>query len=307
MSILLHVVFIAISTGLLWKGAEWVVDSAVRIARKFHMSDTAIGLTIVAIGTSAPEFAVTVNAAVRGLPNISVSNVVGSNIFNLGFILGGCAAIRTIITTPAVVWRDGLFLLAMSSVLVLFFKDLTLTSQEGLVLFATLIVYMTCLFLKRAHLEEKDRSDAATWKDIPRLFAGIAAIVGGGHILVWSATSLARSLGISEWVIGVTIVAAGTSAPEFATSLMAAYKGRYGISIGNLIGSDLYNLLGVLGLAGMLRPLHIDAAGMQSFYLLVGVVALVVLFMRTGFRLSRAEGFVLIGISIVRWIVDFSG
>lgn len=306
MSILLHIVLIAISTGLLWKGAEWIVDSAVRVAQKLHMSDTAIGLTIVAIGTSAPEFAVTVNAAIRGLPNISVSNVVGSNIFNLGFILGGCAAIRRINTTATVVWRDGLFLLAMSSVLVLFLKDLTLTPQEGLTLFATLIVYITYLFWKKDPIAEKERTEIATWKDIPRFFAGIAAVVGGGHILVWSATSLARSVGISEWVIGVTIVAAGTSVPEFATSLMAAYKKRYGISIGNLIGSDLYNLLGVLGLAGMLRPLHIDAAGMQSLYLLVGMVALVVVFMRTGFRVSRAEGLVLIGISVVRWIFDFS-
>jgi cation:H+ antiporter len=160
--------------------------------------------------------------------------------------------------------------------------------------------------MKKAPLDEKDSGKEATWRDIPLLILGIASVVGGGHILVWSATSLARGLGLSEWVIGVTIVAAGTSLPEFATSLMAAYKGRYGMSLGNLIGSDLYNLMGVLGLAGMLGPLHIDPAGLQSVYLLVGMVALVVVFMRTGFRVSRAEGFILIGISIIRWIVDFS-
>lgn len=305
--LLLDVVLAGISTVLLWKGSEWVVDSAVRIAHRFRISDLAIGLTVVAIGTSAPEFAVTINAAIRGLPNISVSNVVGSNIFNLGFILGGCAAIRTIKTSRAIVWRDGIFLLTMSSVLVWFLSDLTLSPKEGLALFLALVVYVGYLFWKKTPIDDRDHGQGATWKDIPLLVAGIAAVVGGGHLLVWSATSLARGLGLSEWVIGVTIVAAGTSAPEFATSLMAAVKGRYAMSIGNLIGSDLYNLSGVLGLAGMLGPLHIDAIGLHSLYLLVGVVALVVVFMRTGFKVSRTEGFVLIGINLVRWIVDFSG
>ena len=262
---------------------------------------------MVAIGTSAPEFAVTINAAIRGLADISVSNVVGSNIFNLGFILGGCAAIRTIKTTPTIVWRDGLFLLIMSSILTVFLLDLTLTPKEGLALFSCLILYIVFLFWKKDPIGETDAGESATWKDIPILIGGLAAVVGGGHLLVWAATALARGLGLSEWVIGVTIVAAGTSAPEFATSLMAAIKGRYAMSIGNLIGSDLYNLLGVLGLAGMLGPLHIDPAGLHSLYMLVGVVALVIVFMRTGFRVSRWEGLLLIAINLIRWILDFSG
>ena len=154
-NLLLDVMLAAVSAGLLWKGSEWVVDSAVRIAHKLRISDLAIGLTVVAIGTSAPEFAVTVNAAIRGLADISVSNVVGSNIFNLGFILGGCAAIRTIKTTPAVVWRDGLFLIIMSSVLALFLMDLTLTPKEGLALFSTLVLYIVFLFWKKAPVTEK--------------------------------------------------------------------------------------------------------------------------------------------------------
>jgi len=296
----------ALSAGLLWKGSEWVVDSAVRIAHRFKMSDMAIGLTIVAIGTSAPEFAVTINAAARGLPDISVSNVVGSNIFNLGFILGGCAAIRTIVTTPSIVWRDGIFLLAVSCLLGMFLLDLTLSPAEGLVLFSTLVVYIAYLFLKKSEAPELTEERSASWKDVPVLVGGLAAVVGGGHLLVWSASCLARGLGLSEWVIGVTIVAAGTSAPEFATSLMAAVKGRHAMSIGNLIGSDLYNLLGVLGLAGMLGPLTIDPAGLTSLWLLIGVVMLVVFFMYTGFRVSRPEGFILIGINLVRWVLDFS-
>lgn len=305
--LILNGFLVIVSAALLWKGSEWVVDASVRIAHKLHISDLAIGLTVVAIGTSAPEFAVTINAAVKGLADISVSNVVGSNIFNLGFILGGCAAIRPIETTPTIVWRDGLFLLFMSLVLTLFLMDLTLTPKEGLALFSCLILYIAYLFWKKDPVGETGSDETATLKDIPLLIVGIASVVGGGHLLVSSATSLARGLGLSEWVIGVTIVAAGTSAPEFATSLMAAVKGRYAMSIGNLIGSDLYNLLGVLGLAGMLGPLRIDEAGLQSLYLLVAVVALVIFFMRTGFRVSRLEGLILIGINLVRWIVDFSG
>ncbi len=306
MSILLDVVLIAISMGLLCKGSHWLVDSAVRIAHKLRMSDLAIGLTIVAIGTSAPEFVVTISAALKGLPDISVSNVVGSNIFNLGFILGGCAAIRNIRTTSVLVWRDGLFLLSASVILTLFLRDLTLTSQEGFALFAALIIYIGYLFWKKVPIEQKEPEENATWKDIPIFVLGIITVIVGGHLLVWSAVSMARAFGLSEWVIGVTIVAAGTSTPEFAVSLVAALKGRYSISAGNLIGSDLYNLLGVLGLAGMLRPLTIDAPGLHSLYILVGMVLLVVVFMRTGFRVSRAEGFVLVGFNLIRWIFDFS-
>ena len=305
MSILLYVLMTAISMGLLWKGSHWLVDSAVRIARKLNMSDLAIGLTIVAMGTSAPEFAVTINAAIRGLPDISVSNVVGSNIFNLGFILGGCAAIRSISTTPVLVWRDGLFLLCVTCVLVLFLRDLTLTHQEGFFLLFGLVLYLCYLFWKKAPIEEKEPAEVATWKDGPLFLLGVITVAAGGHLLVWSAVSLARSFGISEWVIGVTIVAAGTSAPEFAVSLAAALKGRYSISAGNLIGSDLYNLLGVLGLAGILRPLTIDAAGLGSIYILVGMVFLVVVFMRTGFRVSRTEGFFLVGLNLIRWVFDY--
>ena len=305
MNILLDIGMIAISTVLLWKGSEWLVDSAVRIARKLHMPDLAIGLTIVAMGTSAPEFAVNINAAIRGLPNISVSNVVGSNIFNLGFILGGVAAIRTIKTTPTLVWRDGLFLLGVSLILLLFLSDLTLASHEAITLMIMLVVYIAYLFWKKVPLEEREAEEPFAWKDIPLFLLGVITVVAGGHLLVGGAVSLARVFGISEWAIGVTVVAAGTSAPEFAISLMAAMKGRYGISAGNLIGSDLFNLLGVLGLAGTLRPLTIDAAGLQSIYVLVGMVLLVVVFMRTGYRVSRAEGVFLVGLNLVRWVFDF--
>ncbi len=291
---------------LLWKGSGWIVDSASRIGRKFNLSDLTIGLTIVAFGTSAPEFAVTVSAAITGKANISVGNVVGSNIFNLGFILGGCALFKTLKTNRTLVYRDGGLLVVTSLMLVLFLFDHLLARWEGIVLFSGLIGYICLLFLGKKKIDEDEiPAGEATWKDYPLLLLGIGTVVGGGHFLVQSASELARFLGISEWVIAVTIVAAGTSAPEFATSLMAAAKGRAGMSLGNLVGSDLFNLLGVLGVAGMIRPLAVTEDSLSSIYMLVGMCILAVFFMRSGWTLKRWEGAILIGIGLLRWSMDF--
>ncbi len=291
---------------LLWKGSAWLVDSATRIGRKFNLSDMTIGLTIVAFGTSAPEFAVTVSAAITGKANISVGNVVGSNIFNLGFILGGCALFKALKTNRALVYRDGGLLIATSLLLMLFLYDHHLARWEGIVLFAGLFGYLSLLFLVKKKVDEDEMpAGAATWMDYPMLLLGIGSVACGGHLLTMAATELARFMGVSEWVIAVTIVAAGTSAPEFATSLMAAAKGRAGMSLGNLIGSDLFNLLGVLGVAGMIRPLTVTEDSVASIYLLVGMCVVTVLFMRSGWTLKRWEGATLVGIGLLRWSVDF--
>ena len=137
------------------------------------------------------------------------------------------------------------------------------------------------------------------------LVVGLVCIVGGSHLLIASASAIAREVGISEWVIGVTIVAAGTSAPELATSLAGVLKGRYGISAGNLIGSDIFNLLGVLGLAGMLRTMEVDVMARVSLVSLSAMVFLVLVFMRTGWRVSRLEGLILVAIGLARWVLDF--
>jgi cation:H+ antiporter len=304
---LLNSALLIASILLLWKGSDWLVEAAARIGRRFRLSDLTIGLTIVAFGTSAPEFAVTISAAVNNLADISVGNVVGSNIFNLGFILGGCALFRVLQTSPRLVYRDGGLLIATSLVLILFLWDHRLDRWEGISLFCGLFAYLALLFWKKEPVDEDDLpGGSATWKDVPLLLLGIGAVVGGGHLLVDSASELARFMGVSEWVIAVTIVAAGTSAPEFATSLMAAAKGRAGMSIGNLIGSDLFNLMGVLGLAGIIRPMQVAPGSLQSVIMLAGMCALVVILMRTGWRLNRSEGALLVGIGILRWVMDFS-
>ena len=302
---IIDILLLIISILFLWFGAKYLVESASRIADTLGISELVIGLTVVAFGTSAPEFAVTIGAALKGYSNISVGNIVGSNIFNLGFILGSVAIIKNIKTSRKLVYRDGLFMIGITLLLLLFFYDQRLERIEGIILVSLLAGYLLFLFFKKEDLEEEIIHEKATTKDIILLPASIITIIAGGHFLVESASSIARAIGISDWVIGVTIVAAGTSAPEMATSIAAVVKGRHGISAGNLIGSDLFNILGVLGLAGIINPLQTEPMAFNSLLMLSGMVILVVLLLRSGWQLSRSEGILLVTIGITRWIFDF--
>tara|TARA_Y100000817_G_scaffold308704_1_gene296832 strand:+ start:78 stop:1028 length:951 start_codon:yes stop_codon:yes gene_type:complete len=312
-SVIIDCVIVFSSIIMLWKGADWLVDSAAEIAHTLKISDLVVGLTVVAFGTSAPEFAVTISAAVTKQTDISIGNVIGSNIFNLGFILGGTAMIRPIATNKKMFERDGLFLLVTTALIFFLFFGFdgwtagdSFTQYEGVLLFSLLIAYVAFLFIKKDPPEEVN-PDSATLKSYAFFLIGLVMIVAGGHLMVEHASNVARYLGVSDWVIAVTIVAAGTSAPEFATSVAAALKGRHGIAIGNLIGSDLFNLLGVLGLAGIINPTMISEDIFSSVFLLVIMVGLTLLMIRTNWRLSRAEGTILVTINLIRWYFDFAG
>ena len=310
--IILDCILVLVSIIMLWKGAEWLVDSAAEIAHTLHVSDLVIGLTVVAFGTSAPEFAVTISAAFSGQSEISIGNVIGSNIFNLGFILGGTAVIRPISTSPKLFNRDGLYLLISTSIIFFMFFGLdgwtpsdAYSKTEGGFLFLMLIGYILYLFLKKEPVEET-HPHSATWLSYIYFIVGLISIVAGGHLMVTHASNVARYLGVSDWIIAVTIVAAGTSAPELATSITAALKGRHGIALGNLIGSDLFNLLGVLGLAGIINPTMIEQEIYFSVFNLIMMVGLVLLMIRTNWRISRIEGGILVAINLIRWYFDFA-
>ena len=311
-TIILDCILVLLSIIMLWKGAEWLVDSAAEIAHTLHVSDLVIGLTVVAFGTSAPEFAVTISAAFSGQSEISIGNVIGSNIFNLGFILGGTAVIRPISTSPKLFNRDGLYLLISTSIIFFMFFGLdgwtpsdAYSKTEGGFLFLMLIGYILYLFLKKEPVEET-HPHSATWLSYIYFIIGLISIVAGGHLMVTHASNVARYLGVSDWIIAVTIVAAGTSAPELATSITAALKGRHGIALGNLIGSDLFNLLGVLGLAGIINPTMIEQEIYFSVFNLIMMVGLVLLMIRTNWRISRIEGGILVAINLIRWYFDFA-
>lgn len=283
-----------------------MVDASVRIARKLGVSELVIGLTIVAAGTSAPEFAVTFLAAFRDMGDISVGNIVGSNIFNLGFILGGTAIIRSLATNGKVVIRDGGFLLIGTLMLTGFLWDLALNFVEGSILLVMLIAYLGHLFWNKEPVEiEVEEEQSYNWYDPFILILGLVLIVGGAHFLVISASDLAELAGISQWVIGATIVAAGTSAPELATSIVAAMRENYGISVGNLLGSDIFNMYGVLGVTAMIKELPVDPEAHSNLLALVFMVVVVLVFMRTGWRITRWEGIVLVLIGLARWLYSF--
>lgn len=305
MEILTDVTIVLVCVGVIAKGASWLVDSASKIAKRLGISELVIGLTILALGTSAPEFAVSILAALKGVGNIAIGNIVGSNIFNLGFILGGTAIIHSLKTSRILIVRDGFFLLFGTFILLFFLWDLTLTKFEGGVLFSLLILYLGYLYVKREPLETKQVMGKMYWWDPLMLIGGLAMVLVGAHFMVESAINLARYMGVSEWVIGATVIAAGTSAPEFATSLAAALRSRYGMSVGNLIGSDIFNLFGVLGVAGILNNIPVSLDARMHLVFLSLMVALVLVFMRTGWVVSRREGYILVMIGLVRWINSF--
>lgn len=309
--------FFVVSIFLLWFGADWIVESASKIAKKYKVSDLVIGLTIVAFGTSAPEFLVTATAAFKGLSDISLSNVVGSNIFNLGFILGLMALIKPLPTNRSLALRDApLLLVTTALILGLAYFDM-LDRSAGIMLLAILGGYIGYLLVhsKRAanamsgvipEVEEDDGSDLNA-KDWIKLLAGFIGIALGGEFMVESASEIARHFGVSNWVIGMTIVAAGTSLPELVTCLAASLKGRNEMLLGNLIGSDFFNFAGVLGLTCLLRPLEVSPDALPGLTVLVGMVALVLFFIRTGWKVSRWEGAILVALSLGRWWFDFTG
>ncbi len=294
----LNLLFVFISLLLLWKGADWLVDGAVALSLRLGISQLVIGLTVVAMGTSAPEFAVTIGAAVQGQMDISVSNIIGSNIFNLGFIMGGVALISACPVPDKLVRRDGLVLMVMSAVIFLMLLNMKLGRFEGFLLFAGFIGYLIYLFFEKREIKPDTVYTRSLSLDVLILMLGTGMVIAGGFLLRSGAVGIARAAGLSEWIIGATIVAFGTSAPELVASLVATLKKHHSVSIGNLIGSCIFNGLGVLGLAGLLRPLTVTHTAWQSALLLFVLVAAAVFFLKTRKTLSRMEGAVLLGISI---------
>lgn len=306
MQILVHLLIILAACGALWLGATWLVDAAARISRKFGVSDLVIGLTVVAFGTSAPEFAVTIGSAVRGNADIAVANVIGSNIFNIGFILGAVALFMNVKTGPQLVWRDMTVLLGTCLFLWVLLLDGELARWEGALFFGLLIAYLAFLFIrKETAMEEEISQKPATWLDGPLLLAGLGLIFAGQHFLVDSAVFLAERAGVSEFVIGMTIVAAGTSVPEFAISMISVIKKYHGISAGNLVGSNIFNTLGVLGLAGAIQPLAGGEQVIASMVAQAGLTLIVLIVMRTAWQVRRFEGILLILVSLLIWGYNF--
>jgi len=305
-AVLVDLVLGAASVVGLWAGATSLVTGAGRVAHRLGVPGLVVGLTVVAFGTSAPEFAVTIDAALTANPDISVGNIVGSNVLNLGFILGGVALVRELTTPDDLVRRDAVVLVGSTALALVFLADLRLSRADGGVLVALLVAYLVVVLRtdgSRVQTRSVDRGHR-TRVEAVRAVAGLAVVVGSAHVLVLAATDLARLAGVSQWVVGVTVVAAGTSMPELAASLAAVRRGRAGLSAGNLVGSCVFNVLGVLGLAGAIQPLAVAPSALTTTGLLLGTTVVVAAMFWTGDVLSRAEGAVLVALNAANWVLD---
>lgn len=290
---------------LLIKGADYFVDGAASIAYKFHISTTIVGLTIVALGTSLPEFAVSVSASLAGSNALAISNVVGSNIFNTLVVVGTSAMIAPFVISKDVINRDLGFNIFCSLLLLLFLvMNLSLDRWEGFVFIALLVCYI--LYLVRdakkhpiEDTEEEEKKILPTWKSILFCVLGAAAIMVGGDFTVDSAKEIAAYWGMSETLIGLTIVSVGTSLPELVTSVVAARKGESGLSIGNAIGSSILNILFILGTSSAIHPLTATWVNVNDVIFLCIVAVGIFCMAKISNKMDRWKGFVLLLIYVL--------
>ena len=257
MKLLFAIVLLVLGFVMLIKGADWFVDGAAGIAARFGIPQLVIGLTIVAMGTSAPEAAVSITAAMGGNAGITIGNVIGSNILNILLILGVTAAITTVAVQRSTIKIEMPFMHIITIVLaVLGFTGGKIVLWEGVVLWALFMVYLGYLFkmAKNGTDEEEEGELLPLWKQILMLIIGIVCIVFGSDLTVDNATILAEAFGMDDRLIGLTIVAFGTSLPELVTSITAAKKGKADIAIGNIVGSNIFNILFVVGTTALITP-----------------------------------------------------
>ena len=307
------ILFLAGLTGLYF-GAEWLVRGASRFARSFNIRPIVIGLTIVAFGTSMPELVTSVIAGIKHLSDIAVGNIVGSNIANIGLILGIAAIVRPLTVDMRLLSREMPIMVGISLLLYFMGWDGILSRLEGGVLLVGIVTY-TCYVYRVALKESKaveqeyeefiGTSYDSILKDISWIIIGLAALVGGAYLLVHSAIYIARVVGISERVIGLTVIAVGTSLPELATSMVAAIRKESDISMGNVIGSNVFNILAVLGIAAIIQPLQINLASLRIDMPVMLFFSMALIPMITWkFVLTRGQGiFLLVGYSVyILWL-----
>ena len=305
----LYIVYCLVGFVLLYFGAEWLVKGSSSLARSLGVTPIVIGLTVVAFGTSAPELVVSLISSIQGKSMIAVGNVVGSNICNIALVLGLSAVFNPIKSDPVVVRRDIPIMLAISLYLLLLTFNSKLGRIEGATLFIGIILYTFMNY----YLAKKETAGAAEIeseledigfvasrpKQLLMVAAGIAGVVAGAQIVVSNAVLIMTILGVDEKFIGLTIVAFGTSLPELATSVVAAMRGEMDISIGNLVGSNVFNIMSVLGVAALVRPIPIPGGFIESglwidYLVMMFTSFLPWLMMRKDFTVKRSDGVILL-------------
>ncbi|MCX6933677.1 MAG: calcium/sodium antiporter [Verrucomicrobia bacterium] len=290
--------------GLLYLGAQILVKGGAALALRLGLNALVVGLTVIAYGTSSPEMVVSVSASLQDNGAIAIGNVVGSNICNIALILGVCALVSPLSASAQIIRREIPIMIGVAVLLAAMLWDEQLSRLEGVVLFAGIVVY-TVLTVREARAETKGKAEQEYGEDFPAgsmglgksvllVVAGLGVLVVASQLFVGGAVVLAKSWGVTEAVIGLTVVAVGTSMPEFATSLVAAVRGHGDVAIGIVVGSNIFNVLGILGIAALINP--IDTSGLSRVDLATMVVAALAMLpaARSGGVISRLEGAVLL-------------
>lgn len=340
----INIVLLVLGVIIVLKGADWLTDGAVNIATRFGVSQMVIGLTIVAMGTSMPEFCVSMVSALKGTPDLAVGNVVGSNTLNTLLIVGCSALVAPIMVKRSSVKRDIPFAVVASLLMLLFCLDGAIGRVDAAVFFAGFCLFMfvtlkyaktteehaatvatsgaaTTTAISEASTSQASSSEASSsetsapkasqasgtsmLKAVVMLVVGLLCLIAGSNMFVDNASFVASSLGVSDAVIGLTIVAGGTSLPELATSMVSAKKGNSDIAIGNVIGSNVFNILMIIGITGLVKPMHIAGITTLDLIMMLASMLLMWFFCRTTYKVKRWEGAVLtiVYLAYLTWLV----
>ena len=290
---------------ILYFGAEWLVNGASSLAARLGVSPLIIGLTVVSFGTSAPELLVSVEAAMQGQSALAVGNVVGSNLFNIVLILGISAIVYPLMVQKQLLKFDVPVMIGVTGLFAVLFLDGALSRIEAFVFLLLFVVYISVLTVKSIR-ERRNNSEGVAdmhegikiyphwFIDLAMFAMGLVALVYGSGMLVKNSIVIARNFGVSEAIIGLTIVAAGTSVPELATSVVAAIKKQSDIAIGNVVGSNIFNILLILGAAGAIRPIETPDISIKDNLFMLGISFLLLLFMAIGSKIKRWQGVVFV-------------
>ena len=306
-SMLINIVLLVMGIVVVLKGADWLTDGAVNIASRFGVSQMVIGLTIVAMGTSMPELCVSMVSALKGTPDLAVGNVVGSNTLNTLLIVGCSALVAPIMVKRSSVRRDIPFAVLASLLMLIFCLDGGIGRLDAALLFILFAVFMfvTVKYGKNEGTETKTTEMAPLGKAALLLVVGLVCLILGSNLFVDNASFVASTLGVSDAVIGLTIVAGGTSLPELATSMVSAKKGNSDIAIGNVIGSNVFNILMIIGVTGLVKPMHIKGITSLDLIVMLDNMLLLWFFCRTTYKVKRWEGAVLAisYIAYIAWLI----
>ena len=286
---------------LLIKGADLFVDGSSSIAGILKVPSVIIGLTIVAMGTSAPEAAVSINAGLAGNSDISLGNIIGSNIFNLLVVIGACAVIFPAKSNEDILKRDLWWNIGVSVLLFVLILDGSISRMEGIILLAVFIFYLGLMVRSamKNRMDETPMDVMPLWKSLLFVAGGLAAVVFGGDMVVDNASLIAKAWGMSDTLVGLTIVAIGTSLPELVTSITASKKGDSGIALGNAVGSCLFNILFILGMASSITPVNAVPELIIDTAILIVVTILILIVAKTGKKTNRVEGIICVTAYII--------